>query len=294
MKLKNLKTFHYCATYLNFSQAADYLKISQPAVTNQIKNIEAALEHELFVRAGRKLFLTTAGEILFNCSTDVFRLCDATIKELSELSQGKLTLRIAGDVNYLSMHVSAIIVELYQAFPDVKIEIITVENSKKIFDGVRNKEYDIGIMSANYSDFGIRQRLISEENVSLIASVAVASALKKNPDLEVPLLEYNSKSSYNSFLWDFMIQNNLTNRKKITFNNLELVRKTLLSNTGIAVLSEDVLKKDLNEGKVEVLTVPNCKSVKIKTRLIYRADNPMYAKIKKCSDLIVEGLQVNS
>lgn len=69
MDMINLRTFHYCATHLSFSKAAQYLNISQPAVTNQIKKIEQSLGHELFIRAGRKLFLTDSGEILFQCSS---------------------------------------------------------------------------------------------------------------------------------------------------------------------------------------------------------------------------------
>lgn len=288
MDMINLKTFHYCATYLSFSKAAQYLNISQPAVTNQIKKIEQNLDHELFIRAGRKLFLTDTGEILFACSTNIFDLLDQALHEMDTRSKENLRLRIAGDLNYLSMHLSNFIPKLYETFPQVQIEVSAVEHSKKIFDGVRDYKYDIGIMSGNYSTFGIRQRLLSEDKVSLVTSKKIAQALKEDPELDLPLLEYHSKSSYSSFLMDFMIQNKLIQKKRITFNNLELVRKALLNNAGIAILSEDVLKKDILSGKIQVLSTKNFKEVKIKTRLIFRTDNPMHHQIERCSDLIMK------
>lgn len=290
MDMINLKTFHYCATYLNFSKAAQYLNISQPAVTNQIKKIEHSLNHDLFIRAGRKLFLTDAGEILFDCSTKVFGLLDKAIREMDNRSKENLRLRIAGDLNYLSMHLSNFFPKLYETFPQVQIEVIAVEHSKKIFDGVRDYKYDIGIMSGNYSTFGIRQRLLSEDNVSLVTSKELALALKENPTLDPPLLEYHSKSSYSNFLMEFMIQNKLIQKKRITFNNLELIRKALLKNAGLAILSEDVLRKDIRKGNIHILSTSDFKEVKIKTRLIFRTDNPMHAQIEKCSDLIMNEL----
>ena len=293
MDLINLKTFYYCATYLSFSKAAHYLAISQPAVTKQIKKLEDRLEQKLFVRAGRKLFLTSAGEILFDCSKEVFHLCDQAIREITEQTRQKRRLRIAGDLNYLSMHLTDLIGKLYEAFPNIHIEVMTVEHSKKIFDGIREQKYDIGIMSANYSAFGIRQRLLSEDNVSLVASTTLAAALKKDPELDVPLLEYHSKSSYSNFLLEFMIQNKLIQKKRITFNNLELVRKALLKDAGIAILTEDVLKKDIQNGQVQVLSTANFNQVKIKTKLIFRADNPMYEQIEQCASLILSELNQN-
>ncbi|MDK2780918.1 MAG: hypothetical protein PWP61_1215, partial [Trichococcus sp.] len=62
MGLPQLRTFHYCATYLSFSKTAQHFGLSQPAITKQIKKLEADLEQDLFIRAGRKLFLTSAGE----------------------------------------------------------------------------------------------------------------------------------------------------------------------------------------------------------------------------------------
>jgi len=91
---------------------------------------------------------------------------------------------------------------------------------------------------------------------------------------------------------DFMIQNKLSQKKRITFNNLELVRTALLNDAGIAILSEDVLKKDILSGKIEVLSTKKFKEVKIKTRLIFRTDNPMHSQIERCSELIMKEINL--
>ena len=56
-----LKVFHSVATHLNFTQAAEELFITQPAVTKNIKELEAELDACLFDRIKGKVYLTEAG-----------------------------------------------------------------------------------------------------------------------------------------------------------------------------------------------------------------------------------------
>lgn len=288
MSLSHLQTFHYCATYLSFSKTAQHFEMSQPAITKQMKKLESDLGQELFIRAGRKLYLTDAGEALFEYSSRIFSLYDEALAKLRNLSEKKLRLRIVGDLNYMKMNLADFFAKAYDRFPDIEIEIITAENAKLIFSGVRDKQYDIGILSANYTTIGVRDRLLREDNICLVASTALAGRIRKEPALQPTLLFYQSESSYSSFLQEFMRRNGLSVQKRMTFNSLEMIRQALLKDAGIAILSEDVIKEDILSGRVTVLSTP-VESLKIKTRVIYRADNPMLHIIEDCVQLIIDG-----
>lgn len=286
MALSHLRTFHYCATFLNFSKTAQHFELSQPAITKQIKKLESDLGQELFIRAGRKLFLTAAGEVLFEYSSQIFSLYEEAVDKMRNLSDKKRKLRIVGDLNYIKMNLSEFFAKAYERFPDIEIEIDTAENAKLIFSGVRDKQYDIGILSANYTTIGVRDRLLREDNICLVASTALASRMRGEPDLRPPLLFYKSESSYSSFLQEFMHRNGLSDQNRMTFNSLEMIRQALLKDAGVAILSEDVIKDDILAGRVTVLSTPT-ESLKIKTRVIYRTDNPMLRSIEECLKLIV-------
>lgn len=286
MGLSQLRTFHYCATYLNFSKTAQHFELSQPAITKQIKKLESDLEQELFIRAGRKLFLTAAGETLFEYSSQIFCLYEEAMDTMRNLSEKKRRLRIVGDLNYMMMNLSEFFTKAYERFPDIEIEIDTAENAKLIFSGVRDKQYDIGILSANYTTIGVRDRLLREDNICLVASTALASRMRREPDLQPPLLFYKSESSYSSFLQEFMHRNGLSDQNRMTFNSLEMIRQALLKDAGVAILSKDVIKEDILAGRVTILSTP-VESLKIKTRVIYRTDNPMLRTIEECLKLIV-------
>ncbi len=66
-----LRVFLAAAETLNFSKAAKRLHMSQPSVTQHIRNLETHFEMQLFVRAGRKMTLTEAGVTLLPMARDL-------------------------------------------------------------------------------------------------------------------------------------------------------------------------------------------------------------------------------
>ncbi|MGW7776829.1 LysR family transcriptional regulator [Staphylococcus xylosus] len=64
MELLHLKYFQCVAKRLNYTQAAEELKISQPALSMMVKKLEQELKVDLFYKKGRNIFLTDNGEIL--------------------------------------------------------------------------------------------------------------------------------------------------------------------------------------------------------------------------------------
>ncbi len=66
-----LRVFLAAAETLNFSQAAKRLHMSQPSVTQHIRNLETHFGMPLFVRAGRRLSLTEAGVTLLPMARDL-------------------------------------------------------------------------------------------------------------------------------------------------------------------------------------------------------------------------------
>ncbi|MEM9436387.1 MAG: LysR family transcriptional regulator [Pseudomonadota bacterium] len=69
----HLRYFREVAHEGNLTRAADRLNISQSALSTQIKNLEARLEHDLFHREGRQLTLTEAGQIALDHADRIFR-----------------------------------------------------------------------------------------------------------------------------------------------------------------------------------------------------------------------------
>ena len=88
MDFRTLTYFRVVAQELNFTHAAEKLNMSQPPLSNQIKNLEDDLGVQLFIRGKRKMKLTEAGHLLYRRSGQLLGLADKTRKEISAMEQG--------------------------------------------------------------------------------------------------------------------------------------------------------------------------------------------------------------
>ena len=69
--MKHLQYFTEVVKQGSFSKAAEYLYISQPNISNVIKNLEEELDVKLLIRTTRKLELTDTGKLLFQYGQQV-------------------------------------------------------------------------------------------------------------------------------------------------------------------------------------------------------------------------------
>lgn len=84
-----LRTFEAAARHLNFTRAAEELSLSQAAVSQQVKSLEAFLETQLFVRRGRRLELTKDGKDLLPVVNRAFDDIASAIDGLPAARRGR-------------------------------------------------------------------------------------------------------------------------------------------------------------------------------------------------------------
>ncbi len=95
MTLRQLESFLAVARARTFRGAAGVMALSQPALSQQIKELETELGAPVFDRLGRTVALTEAGRLLEGYATRVFSTLDdarASIAELTGLSRGSLLI----------------------------------------------------------------------------------------------------------------------------------------------------------------------------------------------------------
>jgi len=90
MEMRHLRYFVAAAEHLNFSQAARSLGIAQPPLSIQIRNLESELGTALFVRNGRKISLTAAGQALFLDAKNILSQADLARHRIQDEAQGRM------------------------------------------------------------------------------------------------------------------------------------------------------------------------------------------------------------
>ena len=93
MELRVLQYFLAIAREQSISKAAEFLHISQPTLSRQIKDMEEELGKQLFIRGNRKITLTEEGMILRKRSEEILNLVKKTEDEIAisdDISEGDI------------------------------------------------------------------------------------------------------------------------------------------------------------------------------------------------------------
>ncbi|MET7244019.1 LysR substrate-binding domain-containing protein [Methylobacterium sp. EM32] len=125
MDLRTLRTFHAIAELGSLSKAADLLRIGQPALSRQMKLLEHELKAELFVRNGRGMVLTGAGQLLLERSLSLVRQIEQVRDDLQSLDRMPSGSVVLGVVPTVSAVLSARVARRAVAeLPNVALRIV--------------------------------------------------------------------------------------------------------------------------------------------------------------------------
>ncbi|GEP18706.1 LysR family transcriptional regulator [Pediococcus argentinicus] len=143
---KTLTYFIQLTETMNYTQAAQILGITQPALTQQIKKLERAVGAPLFYSVGKKLRLSDAGYTMLNASNDINRvLNDATdeIQQSSSANHGEINIGVLASIE--SRVFEDFIAEYYKVEPDIRISMHMLTR-KELWERLENNQIDLAIM----------------------------------------------------------------------------------------------------------------------------------------------------
>lgn len=124
MDTQSLKAFVTVADTGSFSEAAETLHITQPAISKRISNLEQRLNHRLFDRIGRKVNLTEAGSALLPQARQILLSigkAERSVRDLSGNVSGRLSMGIS---HHIGLHRLPPVLRYFtRAYPDVRLDI---------------------------------------------------------------------------------------------------------------------------------------------------------------------------
>lgn len=147
MDTANLSAFVSVATTGSFSQAAESLHLTQPAVSKRVAVLEQQLEARLFDRIGRNVSLTEAGRALLPRAVQVLQTLDDTRRALSNMSsevQGRLVL---GTSHHIGLHrLPPVLRAFTRRYPAVSLDIRFLD-SEVAYEQVLHGDIELAIIT---------------------------------------------------------------------------------------------------------------------------------------------------
>ena len=249
------KVFYEVANEKSISKGAEKLLISQPAVTQSIKTLEAELGGQLFIRTPKGVVLTEEGQVLYNYISEGMRFfINGTNKftSLKELDSGNINI---GATTIISeQYLMPYLKEFHELYPSININIVN-DLTDNLIKKLRNGDIDILIMSMN-----------NEDNIKDLYTTTITNL----HDIFVGNINYKDKQIPNILNEDLLLQK-YPSVTRSNFNNylksqdlsctpkMEVVSHSLLTSLvengfGVGLLTKEFISNKLNNTLFEIKT----------------------------------------
>jgi DNA-binding transcriptional LysR family regulator len=156
MDTRQLASFCAVVEQQSFSQAAEQLGVTQPAVSLQIRSLEKRLGQRLLDRSGRRVEPTEAGLRLYRNAQRMLAFEQQLLEEVADAGGGEVagTLEIGASTGPGGSVVPLLLCEFQRAHPGVRVSL-TVADTQTIVDQVADRELAVGIVGAARRHRGI-------------------------------------------------------------------------------------------------------------------------------------------
>lgn len=249
--IRQLRYFMELAKCLNFTKAAMNLYIAQPALSQQIAELEKQLGVTLFVRNSRSVALTPAGQILLDACPDILARLETVHKQMLQAQSGiRGSLRI-GYLGAYKRFLPPILNAFHQQHPDVYIELLggSLREQK---NAVHSGHIDVSFAFINYYDIEKENPpaynvlwqddmclVVHKDHPFVVSGGTDYSLLEKEKLL---LLDDNTAPSYSLIAQDVCAEIGLRVKKRKNIQTVETIMMQVDAGLGISLLPYNAIR----------------------------------------------------
>ena len=256
--LQQLKLFESVSRLGSYTQAADELFITQPAVSIQIKRLEEQAGLPLFEKVGKKTFLTNAGKVMYAGSQEILNSLDDlknSIEELKGTVKGPIQVSVVTTAKYFLPELLGAFLQLY---PDVEPKL-KFTNRARVIERLRDNKDDFVIMGQVPKDKDLESYPFLNNIIGIIAPANHPLANKKNiPIGELAnhrFLNREIGSGTRHTLDQLMEEHGINIEPYMELGSSEALKQAVMAGLGISALSIHSVQLELEVNKLTVLDV---------------------------------------
>ena len=290
MTTRHLQIFVAVADCGKMRAAAERLHISQPSVSQAVRELESYYNIKLFERLSQRIYITETGKKLLPYARHIIDSFETMEGFINDTSSGNV-IRVGGSVSVGTRLLPPMIKSLENEVPDVDVCVI-VDNTAAIEGKIQRSELDIAVVEGIVrSDELVKKDIYDDE---LVLVVGPEHELFNHPGIKLKeltkhaLISRESGSVERNQFEQFLLEHDIKMKNKWSCSNTETIKKAVLNGEGIAILSRMVIEKEIAAGEVRVLNVENTR-MKRKIKLIYHKNKYISQSMKQFIDICTDG-----
>ncbi len=256
--LEYYKVFYYVAKYQSLTAAAEHLAVSQPAVSQSIKQLENAVGAKLFTRTSKGVRLTAEGELLAGYVVKGYEqiaLGERKLAQMLDLELGEL--RIGASDMTLRFYLLPFLEQFHEKYPGIKV-IVSNAPTPEILQYLQEGRIDFGVVSTPFEESsGIESVKVKEIEDIFIGGLKFISYKNKMLDLQelekLPIISLEKKTSTRKFMDAFLGQNGVTMNPEFELATSDMIVQFTLRNMGVGSIMKEFAEDYLETGKLFAL-----------------------------------------
>lgn len=264
VNLELYRVFYVVAKCSSLTKAAEELYISQPAVSQAIKQLESQLGGKLFNRTHKGMELTeTGGKQIFDTVEKALKLFDDAESKYAELKDTATGIvRICASDTVSTHFLLPYIKEYHQKYPNVNLILQNCTSSETI-ELLKSNKGDVGFVNLPIDDTDINlSNTVMQLHDTFVASENFKELTEGVIDLkrlqDYPLLMLELSTATRQAIVSFAHSQGIHLHPEIELASLELMVQLAKNGIGIACIPREFVLHELNEEKslVEIKTNP--------------------------------------
>lgn len=289
--LRQLNTFLTVADTGSFSRASEKLFVAQPALSRQIRMLEEALNVDVFVRHGRGVVLTAAGELLYERARSLLQSLERTQADVTAVA-GEVTGQVVlGLLPTVAHTFSGAIIEDYRKqFPQVNLAVKSAM-SGTLQQMVMQHRLNIAISYNHSNHKNLRFRPLIEERLYLISptntKVSNRSEITLDEVLELPLVMPEEKHGLRVAMEKEAADRNKTLNLALEVSAWPMLTDMVRRGLGFTILSSAAVHEMTT--RKEVIAIPiTSPEIKRTLSLVTPTDLPSSVATLKLAEIIMQ------
>ncbi len=253
--LEYYKAFYYAAKMGSLTGAAGELSISQPAVSQALRQLENSLNAKLFVRAPGGIRLTPEGEVLYGyvkAGYEQILLGERKLSSMLALDYGEL--RIGASDMTLKYYLLPYLQDYHEQFPGIKVTVTNAPTPETL-NLLRQGKIDFGVVSPPAYKEGAFQVLPVREIEDIFVAgrkfIQYKNRMLDFKELEkLPIICLEGNTSTKSYMDEFLRQNGVTLFPEFELATSDMIVQFALRNLGVGSVVRDFAEEYLEDGRL--------------------------------------------
>src|SRR6476620_1443335 len=274
MDLRQLEIVRAIAETGSFTGAGAQLHVSQSAISRQILLLEDEFHERLFVRLGRRVQITAAGEALLQLANRVFndiRDTSASITDRQKVLSGPLNL--VGGMTVCLYVFPLLLKEFRKHHPNVDIKVAT-GGTQRLLRRLRTRRADLALLTLPVHDPAFTSVPVLREELMLVMPAGHPLSSKDSVGVEAlvgqPFVVFEAGSNTRRTLDEFFVREQIKPNVVTETENVEIIKSMVAAGLGISIVPFSPVERETQAGSLHVARIRGQQLVR-ETGWVYRA-----------------------